>query len=67
LSYRWQGASVSLDGANDGAMYNTKGFEIGAQYTLFKNMQLKGIYFRGKQLHNNQDASKLFGRVEWFF
>ena len=66
-SYRYQGGNVSMDGANDGAMYNTKGMEIGTQYTLFKNIQLKGIYFKGKQLHNNKDAQKLFGRVEWFF
>ncbi len=66
-SYRYQGMSVSMDGANDGAMYNTKGWEFGTQYTLFKNVQVKGIYFKGKQLQNNEDAEKLFGRVEWFF
>ncbi len=66
-SYRYQGANVSLDGANDGAMYNTKGWEFGTQYTLWKNVQLKAIYFKGKQLANAKDAEKLFGRVEFFF
>ena len=66
-SYRYQGANVSLDGANDGAMFNTKGLEFGGQYTLWKNVQLKAIYFKGKQLDNGRDAEKLFGRVEWFF
>ena len=66
-SYRYQGANVSLDGANDGAMFNTKGWEFGSQYTLWKNVQLKAIYFKGKQLENDRDAEKLFGRVEFFF
>ena len=66
-SYRYQGGNVSMDGANDGAMYNTKGWEIGTQITIMPNIQLKGIYFNGEQLHNGQDAQKLFGRCEWFF
>jgi len=66
-SYRYQGMNVSMDGANDGAMYNTKGWEFGTQITIMKNIQLKGIYFKGEQLHNGQDAEKLFGRCEWFF
>ena len=66
-SYRYQGMNVSMDGANDGAMYNTKGWEFGTQVTIMKNIQLKGIYFKGEQLHNGQDAEKLFGRCEWFF
>ena len=67
VSYRYQGANVSIDGANDGAMYNTKGWEIGAQYTLMKNVQIKGIYFNGKKLEDDRKAEKLFGRVELFF
>ena len=66
-SYRYQGANVSMDGANDGAMFNTKGWEVGSQYTLMKNLQLKAIYFKGKQLENGRDAEKLFGRAEFFF
>ena len=66
-SYRYQGMNVSMDGANDGAMYNTKGWELGTQFTIMKNIQLKAIYFNGEQLHNGQDAEKLFGRCEWFF
>ena len=66
-AYRYQGANVSLDGANDGAMFNTKGWEVGSQYTLWKNVQLKAIYFNGKKLEDGRDAEKLFGRVEFFF
>ena len=66
-SYRYQGANVSLDGANDGAMFNTKGWEFGTQYTLWKNVQLKAIYFNGEKLEDGRDAEKLFGRVEFFF
>ena len=67
LAYRYLGGNVALDACTDGVGYNQKGWEIGTQYTLLKNVQAKAIYFNGKQLTNNKDASKLFGRVEFFF
>ena len=67
LAYRQIGRYASIDPNTDGVMANTKGWEIGAQYTLFKNVQAKAIYFKGKQLANDDNASKIFGRVEFFF
>ena len=67
LAYRQIGKYASIDPNTDGVMNNTKGWEIGAQYTLFKNVQAKAIYFKGKQLANDDNASKIFGRVEFFF
>ena len=67
LAYRHLGGNVALDACDDGVGYNQKGWEVGTQYTLFKNIQAKAIYFNGKRLDNDKDASKLFGRVEFFF
>ena len=69
LAYRYQGGNASMDPSCDGAMQNTKGIEVSAQYTIWKNVQAKAIYFNGKQLVGGpkDKAQKLFGRVEWFF
>ena len=40
---------------------------VGFKYIPLKNIQFHGIYFNGKQLVKNRDASKLFGRVQLFF
>ena len=67
VAYRNIGKYASIDPIVDGVLNNTKGWELGTQYTLFKNVQAKAIYFKGTQLDNGKDASKLFGRVEFFF
>ena len=54
-------------GTYDGVQQGTKGWEIGAQYAIFKNVGILAKYFDGEQLDNGKDASKLFGRVEFFF
>ncbi len=66
-AYIYKGGNASIDPNCDGAPVNTKGFEIGAKYTFMPNMQVKLIYFNGKQLENRRDAEKLFARVEGFF
>ena len=67
VAYRHQGGNVAIGCVNDGVGFNQKGWEFGTQYTLMKNVQAKAIYFDGKDLENDKDASKLFGRVEFFF
>ena len=67
VAYRHIGKYVSIDPNVDGVGNNQKGWEVGTQYTLFKNVQAKAIYFKGKDLSTDKDASKLFGRVEFFF
>ncbi len=67
VAYRHIGKYVSIDPNVDGVGNNQKGWEVGTQYTLFKNIQAKAIYFKGKDLSTDKDASKLFGRVEFFF
>ena len=54
-------------------MEGTRGIEIGTEYTLMPNVVLSAKYFRGKDLYapvvgsDKDKASKLFGRVEFFF
>ena len=66
-AYRYLGANTSIDPSTNGAMNNTKGWETGFKYIPFRNIQIHGIYFNGKQLGNGKDASKIFGRVQFFF
>ena len=72
VSYR-QIAGASVAPTGDGAMEGTRGIELGTEYTLFPNVVLSAKYFRGKDLYakylgiNQDKASKLFGRVEFFF
>ena len=66
-AYRYLGANTSIDPNTNGAMNNTKGWEAGFKYIPIKNIQFHGIYFNGKQISNNKDASKIFGRIQCFF
>ena len=61
------GQNASLCGTYDGVQKGSKGWEIGAQYAVFKNIGILAKYFDGDQLDNGKDVSKLFGRVEFFF
>lgn len=71
LAYRYHGANVALDPSHDGVGFNQKGWEIGTSYTFFPNAVASLKYFNGKDLNvptgNDDKASKLFGRVEFFF
>ena len=66
-AYRRMGQNASLCGTYDGVQKGSKGWEIGAQYAVFKNIGILAKYFDGDQLDNGKDVSKLFGRVEFFF
>ena len=72
VSYR-QLAGASVAPTGDGAMEGTRGIEIGTNYTLLPNVVLSAKYFRGKDLYakylgiNQDKASRIFGRVEFFF
>ena len=67
LSYRYLGAA-SVIPTDDGAQYGSKGIEVGAAYTPFKNVVLTGKYFNGKTLGDDSDkVQKLYGQVEFFF
>ena len=71
VAYRKLGGFASPFPTSDGAMRDTKGVEVGTDYTLFKNVVLSAKYFRGKEIYvgptADDKAEKLFGRVEFFF
>ena len=68
VAYRYLGGA-SVAATQDGAMFNTKGIELGAQYTVWKNVILTGKYFKGKTIvaQPNDKVSKFYGSVEFLF
>ena len=68
VSYRHLGGA-SVFSTQDGALYGTKGIELGTSYTLWNNVVLSAKYFKGKTLAKQPDdkVQKLFGRVEFLF
>ena len=72
IAYRYLGGGVALKPTFDGAMFNTKGWEMGAEYTFAKNIVGTLIYFDGDQIFSAEpegktEANKLFARLEYFF
>ena len=68
VSYRHLG-DASLAPTDDGALFHTKGIELGTNYTLWNNVVLSAKYFKGKDFTKTTDdkVQKLFGRVEFLF
>ena len=66
-AYRNLGQNVAFDPSYDGAWAGTKGWEFGTNYTVAKNTIASLKYFKGEKLDTGDDASKLFGRVEFQF
>ena len=69
-AYRYLGQYATIAPTYDGAMYGTKGWEVGTQYTFAKNIMGTLRYFNGKEIANDGNdnkVSKIFGRVEFFF
>ncbi len=67
VAYKHNGKNIGFDPNTDALAYNQKGWEVGAQYMVFKNTMASVKYFDGKDLDNDKDASKFFGRVQFFF
>ena len=67
VAYKHNGKNIGFDPNTDAVGYNQKGWEVGAQYMVFKNTMASVKYFDGKDLSNDKDASKFFGRVQFFF
>lgn len=69
LAYRRYGATTSIFPTTDGVGWGQKGVEIGARFVPLKNVLVTGKYFQGSDTlySGNNDAKKLFGRIELFF
>ena len=68
-AYRYVGGAVAFAPTFDGALWNTKGWEIGGQYTFAKNVVGSMVYFNGKDLSktDKDGVNKFFARLEYFF
>ena len=71
-AYRYIGGAGTIAPTYDGAMWNTKGWEVGGQYTVWKNVVGTLIYFNGDQIFSAEPEgktgmNKFFGRVEFLF
>ena len=68
-AYRKLGALAVIAPTYDGAQRGAKGFEIGAEVTLAKNIVGNLIYFDGKanDRTDNVKLKRVFGTVEFFF
>ena len=68
VAYRYLGALTSVNPTYDGIHEGYKGWEVGANYTPFKNVVGTLRYGDTKNLYNNDWKDKIFfGRVEVFF
>jgi hypothetical protein len=67
VAYRHIGKNAVVNSTWDVTRAGEKDFEIGANYTLFKNVVLTGRYGFGKTLAGDNRTSNAFGRVEFFF
>ncbi len=67
-AYRYLGSLVALDPTYDAIKCGYKGWEIGGNYTLAKNIVTTLRYGDTKNLFDNDlKLKQLFGRVEFFF
>lgn len=60
-------ASTVLMPAYKGVGRGQKGVEIGFTYAPLKNVSSKVVYFRGKDISTDKDASKVYASLTWNF
>ena len=66
-AYRHIGQNAIIKNPFDAIKVGQKGWEIGANYTPFKNVVAQARYGNGKTLAGDKDVQNIFGRVEFFF
>ena len=66
-AYRSLGDIAVLKPVYDGITYGQKGWEFGVSYVPMTNILARAVYFTGHDIEAGTSASKLFGRVEFFF
>ena len=68
IAYRKLGQyAASWSTYGDGVDGGQKGIELGFNWIPFKNILAVAKYFDGKDIAADKDASKLFGRFDFFF
>ena len=69
LAYRYLGQNVALASTYDAIRWNknVKGWEIGADYVLAKNITLNGKYFMGEDIYNGNSSKVFWTRLRYQF
>ena len=67
VAYRHLGKDATQFSTFDALSTNEKGWEIGGNYTLFKNVVGTLRYGNGEEIDGNRDVHTYFGRVQFFF
>ncbi|SFH98981.1 S-layer homology domain-containing protein [Selenomonas ruminantium] len=67
VAYRHIGRGTAPNPTWDVTRAGEKDYEIGANYTLFKNVVLSGRYGFGKTIAGDHKTSNAFARVQFFF
>ncbi len=65
--YRQIGKLATLHPTYDDAAYGEKGFQVGTQYMLDKNIMAYVDYFKGEKISGGNDVEKVFGRLQFSF
>ena len=66
-AYRYLGTYTSVFGTEDAQKVGAKGWEVGMNYTPFKNVIAWAKYFNGKSIDSDRDVDTLWGRVQFLF
>lgn len=66
-AYRKLGELATIAPTYDGADVDQKGFEIGVDYMIAKNILGKVVYFDGEEINSGNDVKKIFGQLEFSF
>ncbi|SEI83383.1 S-layer homology domain-containing protein [Propionispira arboris] len=66
-AYRSIGELATIAPTYDGAEAGLKGYELGVNYMLDKNIMTKVVYFDGSEITSDTDIKKVFGRLEFAF
>ncbi|TYZ19535.1 S-layer homology domain-containing protein [Selenomonas ruminis] len=67
VAYRHLGNNVDLFNTYDAIDAGQKGWEIGANYTPFKNVVAVARYGKNKDLHTDVKSDRIFGQVNFLF
>ena len=66
-AYRYLGTYTSVFGTEDAQKVGAKGWEVGMNYTPFKNVVALAKYFNGKTIDSDRDVDTLWGRIQFLF
>ncbi len=67
VAYRHLGNNVDLFNTYDAIDAGQKGWELGANYTPFKNVVAVARYGKNKDLHTDVKSDRIFGQVNFLF